>query len=71
MRGACSGSFWGNALTSSEGSIEKVPSAFLLALNRPDFMALFRVDLLFDVAFAAWDKVRYGIERLPFCDAPS
>ena len=51
--GARSGAFWGNALASSEGSIENVPSSFLIALNRPDFMALFSVDLLFEMDFAA------------------
>ena len=56
--GSCSGPFLGNALASSEGSIENVPSSFLMALKRPDFIALLSVDLLFDVTFAAWDKVR-------------
>lgn len=64
------GAFWGNALASSEGSIENVPSSFLTALNRPDFMALLSVDLLFEMDFAALDKVRNDMEHLPFFGAP-
>ena len=67
--GSCSGPFLGNALASSEGSIENVPSSFLMALKRPDFIALLSVDLLFDVTFAAWDRVKNAMER-PFCGAP-